>query len=438
MRRSRYVKPLTMHAERPSSAAATAIPSAPAPAASSASGAASTAASATAPIDEAAVRAVDRALAALRRGEVVAIETADGTVGAAVSVESVALDAVERLKALTGGSPRLVVTRRRAMVLGLADARPVPASGDGSLGEGFGAMALDRPGGLSADQAHALADPEQHPLAQGRLPAGLTAADACPGSREATAVDLARLARLLPAAITADLPPAADAGAGAASAADWAAEHDLLLVRATDVADYRVHVVRTLRLVADARVPLVGSENTRIYAFRPADGGPEHLAIVIGDPDPEQPVLTRLHSECFTGDLLGSLRCDCGDQLRGAIAEIARHGSGVLLYLAQEGRGIGLVNKLRAYRIQDSGFDTVDANEILGFEADERVYLPAAEMLRQLGFPAVRLMTNNPEKLRQLARCGIAVVERVAHVFPANGHNDAYLRTKAERSGHMF
>ncbi|ALG71951.1 GTP cyclohydrolase [Azospirillum thiophilum] len=396
-------------------------------------------------MDEAAVRAVDRALAALRRGEVVAIETADGTVGAAVSVESVALDAVERLKALTGGSPRLVVTRRRAMVLGLADARPAPASGDGSsdgsLGEGFGAMALDRPGGLSADQAHALADPEQHPLAQGRLPAGLTAAEACPGSREATAVDLARLARLLPAAITADLPPAADAGAAstaAANAAEWAAEHDLLLVRAADVADYRVHVVRTLRLVADARVPLVGSENTRIHAFRPADGGPEHLAIVIGDPDPEQPVLTRLHSECFTGDLLGSLRCDCGDQLRGAIAEIARHGSGVLLYLAQEGRGIGLVNKLRAYRIQDSGFDTVDANEILGFEADERVYLPAAEMLRQLGFPAVRLMTNNPEKLRQLARCGIAVVERVAHVFPANGHNDAYLRTKAERSGHMF
>ncbi|WP_372398083.1 GTP cyclohydrolase II [Azospirillum sp. HJ39] len=429
-----------MHAERPSSAAATAIPSAPA-ASSAATAASGTAAATTGAIDEAAVRAVDRALAALRRGEVVAIETADGTVGAAVSVESVALDAVERLKALTGGSPRLVVTRRRAMVLGLADARPAPASGDGSLGEdslgeGFGATALDRPGGLSADEAHALADPEQHPLAQGRLPAGLTAADACPGSREATAVDLARLARLLPAAITADLPPAVDAGA--ASAADWAAEHDLLLVRAADVADYRVHVVRTLRLVADARVPLVGSENTRIYAFRPADGGPEHLAIVIGDPDPEQPVLTRLHSECFTGDLLGSLRCDCGDQLRGAIAEIARHGSGVLLYLAQEGRGIGLVNKLRAYRIQDNGFDTVDANEILGFEADERVYLPAAEMLRQLGFPAVRLMTNNPEKLRQLARCGIAVVERVAHVFPANGHNEAYLRTKAERSGHMF
>lgn len=427
IRRTRYAKPLTMQAER-STATTTVTLSTPA------------AATAAAPIDEAAVRAVDRALAALRRGEVVAIETADGTVGAAVSVESVALDAVERLKALTGGTPRLVVTRRRAVVLGLAAAavaQPVSDIADdqapGAAAEAFGAMTLDRPGGLTADQAHALADPEQHPQAQDALPAGLVAVEAGPGSREAAAVDLARLARLLPAAITADLPSSTPK-----SAAEWAAEHDLLLVRASDVADYRVHVVRTLRRVADARVPLVGSENTRIYAFRPADGGPEHLAIVIGDPDPQQPVLARLHSECFTGDLLGSLRCDCGDQLRGAIAEIARQGSGVLLYLAQEGRGIGLVNKLRAYRIQDRGFDTVDANEILGFEADERVYLPAAEMLRQLGFDSVRLMTNNPEKLRQLARCGIAVVERVAHIFPANGHNEAYLRTKAERSGHMF
>jgi len=373
-------------------------------------------------IDEAAVRAVDRALAALRRGEVVAIATDDGTVGAAVSVESVAIDAVERLRSLTGGTPTLAVTRRRAIVLGLAEdtRETVP-----------GVVSLGCAGGLSADQAHALADPEHRPDAA-TLPDGLTATLMPPDTRDAAAVDLARLARLLPAAITADLP-GTDRDAAA-----WAAEHDLLLVRARDVADYRVHVVRTLRRVADARVPLSGAENTRIYAFRPADGGPEHLAIVIGEPDPDQPVLTRLHSECFTGDLLGSLRCDCGDQLRGAIAEIARQGSGVLLYLAQEGRGIGLVNKLRAYRIQDQGFDTVDANEILGFEADERVYLPAAEMLRQLGFPAVRLMTNNPEKLRQLARCGIAVVERVAHIFPANGHNESYLRTKAERSGHMF
>ena len=369
------------------------------------------------PIDEAAMRAVDRALAAMRRGEAVAIETADGTVGAAVSVESVAIDAVDRLKRLTGGTPVLAVTRRRATVLKLME-------------EGTGVVSLALPRCLTADEAHALADPEHRP--NGALPAGLTATAMDPGSRETAAVDLARLARLLPAAVVA---PALNVQG---PAAHWAAEHDLLLVRARDIADYRVHVVRTLRKVAEARVPLSGAEDTSIVAFRPIDGGPEHLAIIIGNPAPDEPVLARLHSECFTGDLLGSLRCDCGEQLRGAIAEIARQGSGVLLYLAQEGRGIGLVNKLRAYRIQDRGFDTVDANEILGFEADERVYLPAAEMLRQLGFGAVRLMTNNPEKLRQLARCGIEVVERVPHIFPANGHNEDYLRTKAERSGHMF
>jgi len=151
-----------------------------------------------------------------------------------------------------------------------------------------------------------------------------------------------------------------------------------------------------------------------------------------------QPVLIRLHSECFTGDLLGSLRCDCGLQLRGAIAEIARQGSGVLLYLAQEGRGIGLVNKLRAYELQDDGFDTIDANEQLGFDADERIYAPAATILGRMGIKRVRLMTNNPEKISQLERFGVEVVARVQHSFPANGHNENYLRTKALRAGHLL
>ena len=169
-----------------------------------------------------------------------------------------------------------------------------------------------------------------------------------------------------------------------------------------------------------------------------ADGGIEHLAIIIGEPDPAAPVLTRLHSECFTGDLLGSLRCDCGDQLRGAIQEIAAAGAGVLLYLAQEGRGIGLVNKLRAYELQDRGLDTIDANEQLGFDADERVYLPAAQMLRDLNFARVRLLTNNPDKVSSLAACGVEVTDRVPHAFPSNRHNELYLKTKASRSGHLF
>jgi len=159
---------------------------------------------------------------------------------------------------------------------------------------------------------------------------------------------------------------------------------------------------------------------------------------VVGEPDVSQPVLVRLHSECLTGDLLGSLRCDCGDQLRGALREIGKQGSGILLYLAQEGRDIGLINKLRAYQLQDLGSDTVDANEQLGFEADERVYLTAAEMLHQLGVESVRLMTNNPEKIAQLRSSGVNVVERVAHIFPSNSHNEGYLKTKAIRTGHLF
>jgi len=219
---------------------------------------------------------------------------------------------------------------------------------------------------------------------------------------------------------------------------DWAREQDLIYVDAGDVLGYEETASKNLQQVAQAHVPLEGAENARILAWRPSDGGKEHLAIVVGEIDPTEPVLIRLHSECFTGDLLGSLRCDCGLQLRGAIVELAKQGSGVLLYLAQEGRGIGLVNKLRAYELQDDGFDTIDANEQLGFDADERIYAPAATILARMGIKRVRLMTNNPQKIAQLERYGIEVTERVAHSFPANGHNENYLRTKAERAGHLL
>nr|CAM74954.1 GTP cyclohydrolase II [Magnetospirillum gryphiswaldense MSR-1] len=239
-------------------------------------------------------------------------------------------------------------------------------------------------------------------------------------------VALGKLARMLPATV-ACVPPA-----GALLV------QGVLVVEAADIAAYPLNAARSLRLVSQARVPLLGAENARIASFRPADGGIEHLAIIIGDPDGEQPVLTRLHSECFTGDLLGSLRCDCGDQLRGAIAEIGQAGAGILLYLSQEGRGIGLVNKLRAYELQDGGFDTLDANLQLGFDDDERIYHPAARMLALLGVKSVRLLTNNPRKVDALAAHGVVVAERVPHIFPSNGHNQNYLHTKATRSGHMF
>jgi GTP cyclohydrolase II len=358
---------------------------------------------------------IDRAVTELRRGGCVVLRTPD-TALLVLAAESVTDAALERFAELAGTTLTLAVTRRRAAVLGLAD----PPAGPG------GSVLLAIPAGTAAALLSDLADPVAP--ANARLPVAVV--DATTRIAADAAVELAKLARLLPAAVVAPLSRAA--------VQRLTRSADILVVDGAHVLDYQASAARSLRAVSEARVPLRDAENTRIIAFRPSDGGLEHLAILIGEPDPGEPVLTRLHSECFTGDLLGSLRCDCGDQLRGAIAEIARAGSGVLLYLAQEGRGIGLVNKLRAYQLQDAGFDTVDANEQLGFDADERVYLPAAEMLRQLGLARVRLLTNNPEKVAALTRCGIAVVERVRHVFPANGHNERYLRTKATRSGHLL
>jgi len=199
----------------------------------------------------------------------------------------------------------------------------------------------------------------------------------------------------------------------------------------------------TLTRVAEARVPLEDAPEARIIAFRAADGGIEHLAMLIGEPERAltegRTPLCRVHSECFTGDLLGSLRCDCGPQLRGAIKRMAEDpAGGVLVYLAQEGRGIGLVNKLRAYALQDQGLDTLDANRALGYGADERNFWVAAEMLRAVGIGRVRLLTNNPDKLTGLAACGIEVEGREAHQFDANGVNDGYLETKARRFGHLL
>jgi len=190
--------------------------------------------------------------------------------------------------------------------------------------------------------------------------------------------------------------------------------------------------------VVSARLPLSVSEAGRLHVFRPDDGGEEHYAVEIGTPDRAQPVLSRLHSACFAGDLLGSLKCDCGPQLRGALSQMGNAGAGVLLYLNQEGRGIGLANKMRAYALQDQGFDTVEANHRLGFEDDERDFRIGADILRELGFSSVRLMTNNPAKVARMEEQGITVTERVPLKVGGTSHNESYLRTKAEKSGHLL
>ena len=361
-------------------------------------------------------------MAELRHGGIVILVGSEGEGGLLQAAEGVRGASLARMARLAGRPPILLLTRQRAGSLGLL----------GSSGSGTEDVVAILCENLDAETIAELADPTWRPAAA--LPAA--SVPAC-GFVEAPArlgpagVHLAKMARLLPAVALARFEVAPDLGA-------LADAEDLLVVSTAEIADYRFAAARSLEIVAEARVPLAGAEDSRIVAFRPSDGGIEHLAILIGRPNSEAPVLTRLHSECFTGDLLGSLRCDCGDQLRGAITAISAAGAGVLLYLAQEGRGIGLVNKLRAYALQDRGADTFEANEQLGFDADERVYLPAAEMLRKLGFRQVRLMTNNPDKVAGLSRCGIDVAERVRHSFPSNGHNEFYLATKIERGGHLF
>jgi GTP cyclohydrolase II len=240
---------------------------------------------------------------------------------------------------------------------------------------------------------------------------------------------LAKLGRLLPAVLAAPVRP---------DIATDLARLGLLSVPAVDLIAYPVAAAAGLRQIAAARVPLENAANSRVIAFRTEGSAIEHLAIEVGRPETVDAPLVRIHSECFTGDLLGSLRCDCGAQLRGAIARMAEEGAGVLLYLAQEGRNIGLVNKLRAYTLQDRGLDTLDANRALGWGADERNFLIAATMLEALGVHRIRLLTNNPDKLAALAACGVEVVGREAHAYAPNGVNDHYLATKAERFGHLL
>jgi GTP cyclohydrolase II len=361
--------------------------------------------------------AVDRAAGELRRNSAVVIDDDHGAV-LAQAAETATADGLASLARLSRGTVSLALTARRASVLKL-------------VGAGPGIVALPLAEAMDGAVIRALIDPTCP--APAALPENLVLRPEIGDGRARAAIMLAKLAQLLPAALVA---PLSDRSAEAA--ARVAAEHDLLRVPARAIVHYPRYVAATLRPVSEARVPLSVAENARVVGFRPADGSAEQFAIVIGEPARHQPALCRVHSECFTGDLLGSLRCDCGPQLQAALDLMGETGHGVLLYLAHEGRGIGLINKLRAYRLQDCGLDTVDANQHLGFEPDERSYRAAAVMLRHLGVDRVRLLTNNPAKVEALAREGVTVVERIPHATAPNPHNMGYLTTKASRSGHLL
>ncbi len=345
-------------------------------------------------------RSIRRAIAALRAGRPVAI---DGDIP--IGIIAVETATSELLKLLDPESKApLLISGERAAALSLANTRDAADPAEPVL--------IERSDWLTPDVALAIADPGRD---MDRAPLGPLhpLPSNCAESAKA-ALQLARAAGLLPAL--------------------WLIDPDNIPARVS-----RDDVERrspSVELVSRATLPLEDLPDTQIVAFRASDDGQDHVALVIGAFG-GQPPLVRLHSECLTGDVFGSLKCDCGPQLKEALRIIGEAGGGILLYLRQEGRGIGLANKLRAYALQDRGLDTVDANRRLGFADDERDYGHAAAMLGALGVSEVRLLTNNPAKVAGLEAAGIKVVERVPHHMPVNPHNADYLATKRKKSGHL-
>jgi len=251
-------------------------------------------------------------------------------------------------------------------------------------------------------------------------------------------IDLSRLAGLKPAGVICEIMNEDGSMARMPDLEVIAREHRLMIVTIADIIEYRLKKDRLVKRAAEAVVPSRFGGEFRAIAYTNEVDANEHLALVKGEINPEEPILVRVHSECLTGDVFGSERCDCGEQLKGAMKMIEKEGKGVLLYMHQEGRGIGLVNKLKAYTLQDSGLDTVEANEKLGFKADLRDYGIGAQILVDLGVRKMRIMTNNPKKIVGLEGYGLEITDRVPIETPPHSRNVKYLKVKKEKMGHLL
>jgi GTP cyclohydrolase II len=346
--------------------------------------------------------AVERGLAEFRSGRPVIIESRSGST-IALPIDGMTDARLRAFRQLCAPAPlHVVITSSRARALGLTAA--------GALG-----LTLANDADAAAIMALVADIGDRH--AVNVVPAGANA-DA--------AIELAKLAQRLPALLVADLKAGSPPGMEA-----------LTRVGADSILEFRDTAIDSLAVAAQAEVPLNGGLQTRFVIFRDAIGG-SSTAVIVGNPDMTRPVPLRLHSACLTGDVFGSRRCDCGDQLRLALSRLEEEGGGIILYLEQEGRGLGLANKMRTYKLQDEGLDTLDANTTLGFDDDERDYGVAARMLQILGCTQVWVLTNNPAKLDGLTQAGIEVCGRIPLHGPVNADNRRYLTAKAMRAGHKL
>lgn len=349
--------------------------------------------------DTAGERAVDRALAEYRAGRPVAI-IEGGEALVALNVESLGEPVAVALDRLAPGRPRLILPAARLRRLGLERTQP-------------GVVTFPVPNAARAEMLALKID--------GRIDAPVAPVVAL----DDVALELARLALVTPAVYA--VPLAIDSVNGG-----------IVRVAAAELRDYRASQVRAMKIVGRAPVPLEFAAETEFVVFRGGEGLRDQVAIIVGKPDLSKPVAIRMHSACLTGDLFGSLKCDCGDQLRGTVQKMAEGEGGILLYLDQEGRGNGIANKMRAYKLQSQGWDTYDADEVLGFGLDQRRFDFAAVMLKQLGVASVRVMTNNPEKIGALHAAGLEVVADNRAYGRPTAENIRYLASKRDRAGHFI
>ena len=365
----------------------------------------------------------ERAISELRRGgKVVVSDVNNGISVLLMAAEMIESESIESLSKISSSRPNLILTSNRSKAIGL-NTNGFPCS-----------ISIDK--NWTINDILTLCMPLQN-YNQPKLNGVIFEK----GNKIiSTCLLLLRQARLLPAGIMSIIYNVA-----IESINEWANKNNIIHIEDINIQSFEKNNAERLSIAVRAKVPLAEIDQCEVVVFRPLDGGEEHFCLFIGNsikildsPNSSHTPIVRIHSQCITGDILDSLKCDCGQQLKQSIKLMAKANEGILIYLAQEGRDIGLLNKLRAYSLQDKGMDTVQANLALGFNDDERLYYPVKEMLSKLGVSSIKLITNNPKKITHLSNLGVNILKRISMKIKPNEYNKKYLKTKATKSGHLL